>query len=66
MDADEALKRIREKVVAVLISRDNETLLNDEAGELAELVEGLDTWITKGGFLPAEWQRKAPSQGKEP
>ena len=25
---------------------------------LAELVEALDQWITKGGFLPDGWQRR--------
>lgn len=33
--------------------------LNDalcKLAELGELVLALDTWITKGGFLPADWQ----------
>ena len=25
---------------------------------LLELVEALDEWITKGGFLPKDWERK--------
>lgn len=25
--------------------------------ELAELVDALDQWLSKGGFLPAAWQR---------
>lgn len=25
---------------------------------LLALVEALDTWITKGGFLPKDWERK--------
>ena len=29
----------------------------DDAARLAELVEALDGWITKGGFLPARWRR---------
>ena len=27
-----------------------------QAERLAELVEALDGWITKGGFLPARWR----------
>lgn len=26
------------------------------AGSLAEGVEAMDEWISKGGFLPGEWQ----------
>jgi hypothetical protein len=28
------------------------------AERLAELVEALDGWITRGGFLPTQWQVK--------
>lgn len=28
-----------------------------DAERLAELVESLDGWIAKGGFLPARWAR---------
>lgn len=31
--------------------------ISDKAGRLAELVEALDKWISKGGFLPAAWKR---------
>lgn len=27
-----------------------------DAERLAELVQALDEWITKGGFLPARWK----------
>jgi hypothetical protein len=27
-----------------------------DADQLALLVESLDGWITRGGFLPAQWQ----------
>ena len=32
---------------------------------LAELVQALDEWIVKGGFLPARWQRPAPRREHE-
>jgi hypothetical protein len=28
----------------------------DDANRLAELVEALNNWIRKGGFLPTAWQ----------
>lgn len=31
----------------------------DRANRLAELVETLDEWIRKGGFLPARWNNNA-------
>lgn len=31
--------------------------LSHLAYELAELVQGLDEWIKKGGFLPRDWSR---------
>jgi hypothetical protein len=40
-----------------------ERILNGDGSEsdayrLAELVEALDEWIAKGGFLPARWKRQ--------
>jgi hypothetical protein len=29
-----------------------------ETEEMAELFEALDTWITRGGFLPEAWARE--------
>lgn len=31
-----------------------------DADQLAELVTSLNEWIQRGGFLPKEWQKKAP------
>lgn len=28
-----------------------------DAGELADLVDNLDSWLSKGGFLPERWSR---------
>lgn len=30
------------------------------ASRLAELVQALDGWLSKGGFLPKKWERKPP------
>lgn len=32
----------------------------EKAERLAELVEGLDGWLSRGGFLPAAWERNRP------
>lgn len=32
----------------------------DDAERLAELVEALDGWIRRGGFLPDAWRKGAP------
>jgi len=29
----------------------------DDANRLAELIEALDGWLSKGGFLPGRWAR---------
>jgi hypothetical protein len=28
-----------------------------DADQLAERINDLDNWLTRGGFLPADWQR---------
>ena len=52
MDPDETLAQLR---AAVTASRGA-----DDAGEhldrIVELVDALDTWLTRGGFLPAAWR----------
>lgn len=58
MDPDEALKKVREALV--LYSRrykDKGTGLS-EADDLADAFESLDDWVSRGGFLPKDWQPK--------
>lgn len=31
--------------------------VRDDANRLAELVQALDQWISRGGFLPKDWRR---------
>lgn len=59
MDPDETLKRLRVKVTQAHESncmdlREAYTL----AMEAAELFDALDSWISKGGFLPSDWKGK--------
>jgi len=57
MDPTVALKAIRQlvrEIQAPADTSDTEAL----AGELAELVDGLDGWLSAGGFLPKQWEPK--------
>jgi hypothetical protein len=53
MDPNATLARIRALVAQ---ARDRGPLDGDDAEELAALVEALDEWLTRGGFLPVDWQ----------
>lgn len=54
MDPTANLAEQRRIVAAVLSG----TSHHDDLTRLAELVEALDEWITRGGFLPTQWKRK--------
>lgn len=56
MDPDATLATMRDLRQAIMTSTGgDEDALRSDAFELAELVEALDEWLTKGGFLPTEW-----------
>lgn len=54
MDPDEALAQIRQHVKDILETEKEEDDL--DVMRFAELVQGLDEWISKGGFLPQAWK----------
>ena len=56
MDPNVALKHVRELVTDALIEHDERT-----GGELAEVIDGLDDWLTKGGFSPEPWFHPSPA-----
>lgn len=58
---DEALTEIRNLTETILHGTDTEYV--ECADRLAELVEGLDHWLTRGGFLPDAWK---VSGGRKP
>lgn len=63
MDPNDALELIREALDRL---RDpEESDWNDAAITLAELVEALDEWLSKGGFMPAPWQESRPGHWQE-
>lgn len=59
MDPNATLKRIR-GIVAVMNDPDTRPHVDIEQAltELCELNDALDQWLSKGGFLPSEWERK--------
>lgn len=52
MDPNKTLNELR-KVMAEI----RRTPQSDEADEAAELFQALDDWITRGGFLPKDWNK---------
>lgn len=61
MDPDAALAQIRE----LIIKQQTDNELNDtDTDRLVELIDGLDEWMTKGGFLPTDWSAlRSPLKG---
>lgn len=57
MDPDYNLAEQLRKATRLLKDYDNEKPVDEhDAARLAELVLGLDEWISGGGFLPRDWQ----------
>lgn len=54
MDPNASLEKIRSLIAHV---RENGHFDGYEDEILMDLVTGLDEWLTKGGFLPTEWER---------
>jgi hypothetical protein len=57
MDPDEALKKARAALKAFHDAPDAERSMIAGA-DLADAFEALDGWLSKGGFLPRDWQRE--------
>lgn len=62
MDPNEALRRIRGLVGAVLDHSPREW----QPRELAEQVQALDNWLSRGGFPPEDWREGPDAVGEEP
>lgn len=58
MDPDAALAEIRELVDRIKAADSRHTVQR-----LAELVDGLDQWLSRGGFLPAAWLATTNPEG---
>lgn len=62
MDPDEALKKLRESAARVQEVFDNYVRnrfdpLEGAAETLLTYAQALDDWLSKGGFLPADWNK---------
>lgn len=58
MDPNEALRQIREEVTRVREDGDA------EAFALADLIVGLDDWLSRDGFLPDDWRSDDEKAGR--
>jgi hypothetical protein len=58
MDPNEALETMRKCAASItrMVDRGAEPDA-DDATELAESLKALDEWLSRGGFLPAAWER---------
>ena len=62
MDVNAALAELRELTAAWEAAGSHGTFTVEQADRTIELVRDIDEWITKGGFLPAAWQRGRASE----
>jgi hypothetical protein len=58
MDPDANLKEQLELARLINARRETGHEVDGDAVELADLVEALHGWITRGGFLPKLWRRE--------
>jgi len=58
MDPDTCLNEIR-SLVQRLDDPDESDTVEDRFERLVQLVEGLDTWMSMGGYPPGAWQPEA-------
>lgn len=63
MDPDANLVEQRELAAKLVEADETSPGFAEDARRLAELVEALDEWISRGGFLPARWN---PNSTRDP
>ena len=62
MDPNATLALLRDAAALVLHLADtDDNGVLEPVVEMAELVDALDTWLTRGGFLPDAWATPARS-----
>lgn len=58
MDINAALANVRRLNALVLKAFDGGVLPDeDDILELADQLQAMDEWLSKGGFLPTDWER---------
>ncbi len=55
MDPNATLEHIREIVDTINSGELDHVEMSEAATDLASMFEDLDTWLSDGGFKPAEW-----------
>ncbi len=55
MDPNATLEEMR--MLSALVMDDSVDISEIDVETLAELVISMDEWLSKGGFLPARWDR---------
>jgi hypothetical protein len=56
MDPNAALERLRE-LIAINVRAETDSFKSELADDICEVLEGLDQWLSRGGFLPKAWNR---------
>lgn len=56
MDPDETLLHVRQTIEKMRMS-ENPAIRMGYANEIADDIEALDAWLSRGGFLPGAWRR---------
>ena len=60
MDPNECLKNLRKAMDALGESIAEGGVDVDDVESLMDRVHALDTWLSKGGFLPDDWAKGRP------
>lgn len=58
MDPNEALSRLRRALQAYGEADAAAPIDAEVADEIYETAKALDTWLSRGGFLPQDWARQ--------
>jgi len=61
MDPNEALETIRN----IVTQHYGGIARISDYEEMADLIAGLDNWLSTGGFMPAPWQESRPGHWQE-
>lgn len=61
MDPNETLRQQCSMAARLMAAIDEgRPIATDDVERLCELVQAMDQWLAKGGFLPGRWERSAP------
>ena len=58
MDPDATLADIKWTIRTFNAGRKDPDMAQPDMGEFIDLVDSLDHWISRGGFLPESWERR--------